>query len=111
MGLFERVANLPQQIDGPRRRQSTVLVHQVVQRQAPEQLHHVVKGAVAGAAVVVNIDRVGVRQLGRRADLALEAGQRHRIGVVSGPNPLERAGPLEQRVFGQIDLAHSAAAD
>jgi len=52
-----------------------------------------------------------MRKFGRRADLALEASERDRVRVVPRANPLQRAGPLQERVFGQVDLAHAAAAD
>ena len=43
--------------------------------------HHVIERAVVGAAVVVDLDGVPVREPGRRPDLALEAGQDPRLAA------------------------------
>src|SRR5271169_911858 len=111
MCLFECLANLPQQVDGSRGGQWAVLCDELFEREPPQELHDVVKGAVAGSAVIVNVDGVRVRKLGRGADLAFETSECNRVGVLAGANSFESAGPLEQGVFREVDLAHSSAAN
>ena len=57
-------------------------------------------------AVVVDLDRVGVRQPGGRLHLALEPGQGDRVGPGLGLDQLRGAGALQQLVLGEVDLAH-----
>ena len=51
-----------------------------------------------------------MRQLRRRTDLAFEAREHLRIARLLGADHLHGAGTLHHLVFGQIDLAHAAAA-
>ena len=74
-------ADLAEQVDDPPGRQRAGLAHQVGEAQALEVFHHVVERAVVGVAVVVDLDRVGVRQPGGRLHLALEPGQGDRVGT------------------------------
>ena len=73
--LAQRLADLPQQVDRPPGRQGAVALDQLGQAQARQVFHDVVVGPVLGAAVVVDLDGVRVRERGRQADLALEPRQ------------------------------------
>jgi len=88
-----------------------VLLDQVGQAQPVEQLHHVIELAGPGPPVVVDLDRVGVREPGRDADLALEPRQGPRVAGAVGGNQFEGAGALQELVLGQVDLAHPPRAE
>ena len=53
----------------------TVAIDELLEAQAGQVFHHVIECAVLGAAVVEDLDRVPVRQPGRRPHLELEPGQ------------------------------------
>ena len=110
MGLGQPRADLAEQVDDPPGRQRAGPAHQVGEAQALEVLHHVVERAVVGVAVVVDLDRVGVRQPGGRLHLALEPGQGDRVGPGLGLDQLQGAGALQELVLGEVDLAHAALA-
>ena len=111
VGYAQRLADLPQQIHEPPRRQRAVTPDQVLQAQARQVLHDVVVGAVIGAAVVVDLDDVRVGERGGHLDLALEPDLDPRVGHDLGPDQLDGAGALEEPVVGQVDLAHPAGTD
>ena len=81
-----------------------VASHQLSSVDAVEVLHRVVEGAVAGAAVVVDLDRVGVRELARELHLALEARDQL-VGGEVGLQHLDRRRPPEERVPREVDVA------
>ena len=109
--LAQRPADLPQQVDRPRRRQGAVALDQLRQAQARQVLHDVVVGPVLGPAVVVDLDGVRVGERGGDLDLALEPLEGVRVGHGARPDQLHGAGALQELVLGQVDLAHPAGAD
>ena len=76
---------------------------------ARQVLHDVVERAVLGVAVVEDLDGVRVRQRRHRPHLALEALSRF-FGSprLVRADQLDGAGPAQQAVLGQVDLAHAA---
>ena len=80
--LGQRVAHLPQQVDGPLGRQRAEPLDQRVQVEPVQQLHHVVERAVVGHAEVVELD--GVRRAQRRGGLGLALEARLQLGVSEG---------------------------
>ena len=110
VGLGQPRADLAEQVDHPPGRQRAGPAHQLGEAQALEVLHHVVERPVVGVAVVVDLDRVGVRQPGGRLHLALEPGQGDRVGPGLGLDQLQGAGALQELVLGEVDLAHPALA-
>ena len=111
VGFLQGTADLAQEMDGPSGRQGTVARDQLVQVLAGQVFHDVVKGAVVGMAVVVNLDGVPVRQRRHRLHLALEAMQVGRVAGLLRADQLDGAGAAQQQVFGQVDLAHAAGAE
>jgi hypothetical protein len=99
------------QVQGPPRRHWPVAPHELRQAHSRQELHHVIKRAVIGPAVVENVDAVPVRELRGGLHLALESGQHLGIARLLRANHLDGAGPFHQHVLGQIDIAHAAAAD
>ena len=81
------------------------------QVQARQVLHHIVVGSVFGPAIVVNLDGVGMGEGGGEANLALESLQGLGVGHLARPDQLDGARTLQKLVFGQVNLAHTAAAD
>ena len=108
---FERGAHLVHQVDRAGRRNRAVVFDDLADVVAGQEFHHVIKRAVGRAAVVVDVDRVPVRELGRGADFALEAGQHLRVAGLFGADQLHGAGPLHHLVLGQIHFAHAAGAE
>ena len=73
--LAKGVARLAEQVDDPSRRQRPVTIDQLLKAQAGQVFHHIIESAIRGAAIVVDLDGVGVRQPRRRLDLELEPSQ------------------------------------
>ena len=90
------------QVDRPMR-------HRVGQAAARDVLDDHVGGALK-VAEVVDVDDVGVAELGDRLGLVAEAGDRIDVGC-DRLHDLDRAGPLQLRVIGAIDDAHRPLAD
>ena len=95
MGLGQSGTDLAEEVNDPSGGQRAVLLHEVLQAHPRQVFHHIIKGPIVGVAVVVDLDRVGMRKPRGRLDLALESGQRDRVGSRFGLDQLERAGPLE----------------
>ncbi len=113
VGFGEGPAGLIDEVDHAGRRLRAVLLHQSVEIEAVEELHHVVEGPVVGPAEVVELDRV--RGSEARGDLSLgfEPGER---GVAVGAegvaaDQLDRGVTGEQPVLRYPDLAHAATAE
>ena len=111
VGFGQRVADLPHEVQQASRRERAVALDELAEVVAGQELHHVVKRAVGGAAVVVDVDRVPVRELGGGADFAFEAGEHAGVAGLLGADDLDGAGALHHLVLGEIDLAHAAAAE
>lgn len=73
--LINAAANLSQKVVCPTWRKRPKLGHKVGQRETFEEFHHVIKGCVLGLTVVVNLDRIGVRELCGGSDLAFKRGR------------------------------------
>lgn len=56
-------------------------------------------------------DRTDGLEIRSKGNLALEPLQGPRIGCIARPDQLDGAGTLQKPVFGQVNLAHTAAAD
>ena len=83
----------------------------MLQAQTGQVFHHIIKRAVIGAAVIVHLDGVPVRELGRRPDLEFEPGQDPGLLRQGWLDQLDGARALEELVLGKIDLAHAAGAE
>ena len=75
MRFAQRLAHLPQKVNGPRGRQGAVLLHQILQIHSRQVFHDVIKRAVLRVAVVEDLDRVPMGQSRGRAHFALKAHQ------------------------------------
>ena len=73
--LMKGVAGLPEQINHAAGGHRTEPLDQLGQAEAGKVLHDVIKRAIVVSSVVEDLDGIPVRELGRRADLALEAGE------------------------------------
>src|SRR5262245_45781229 len=111
VGLLERAADLPQEVDRPRRWQRPRLFDECLQVRSRQVLHDVVERPVFSVAVVVDLYRVRVRQRRGRLDLALEPAQVLGVAGALGTDDLEGTGPAQQDVLGEVDLAHAAFAE
>ncbi len=78
---------------------------------AREQLHHHVRDAVLGVAVIHDLDDVGVNEPAAVLDLAQEALAQRRILGELRVQELQRADALEQTRAGLVDRGHAALAD
>ena len=83
------------------------LRHERVERDAVDVLHGVVHEAVRRLAVVVDLDRVGMRELAHQAHLALEA-RRELVGGHVALQDLDRRRTLEERVMREMHRGHAA---
>ena len=110
VGLGQRRGGLGDQVDRARWRQRAALGHQLLQRDAVEQLHREVRQAVVGDAVVEDPDGVGVGERGGGRGLALEPRGGGGVGVVE-PQDLHRDVALERAVPRAPHLAHAADSD
>ncbi len=114
MRLRERVADLAQQVDRALRGQRPEPLHQRLQVEPVQQLHHVVEGAVFGDPEVVQLDGMGGPHERRCLGFALEPPQ----GLLSllvadgpehiGPHQLDRGRPRQHAVLGAPHLTHAA---
>ncbi len=111
VGLLQRVAGLPHEMDRPARRQRPVPRDQGLQVGPGQVLHRDVVDAVVAHAEVVHLDAVGDPHLAGGLGLALEAPERAGIGDAAGPEQLERDVAPEREVPRQPDLPHPAPAD
>ena len=110
MRLAQRRGHLTQDVDRPAGRHAARVLDQFGQRDAVEILHHVVRLALARAAEVVDLERVGMSQLAGELYFALEAVDE----LVGGDvllQDLDCSRSLEQRVPRQVDRRHAAFAD
>ena len=76
-----------------------------------QQLHHHVRAAILGLAVLVHANGRRVAQLRGDLELAPEAG--HELGVLQAlaPHQLDRDLAIDLRVVGLVDHTHAALAD
>ena len=72
VGFLQRIARLPQQVDGACGGHRSVTAHELGQVHARQKFHHVIERAVVRSAVVENVDAVPVREAGRGLNLALD---------------------------------------
>jgi len=114
VGLGQRLAHLPEDINDPRGGKGPVLLDQRLQVAPFEQFHDVVEGAVVGGAEVIYADGVGRLQRRGRLGFALETAeqcfgapiclrtQRLRTDQLDGRRSAEHPVP------GSPNLAHAA---
>ena len=76
VGLLQRLADLPQDVNHPLLRERALPPHQGLEVHPFQQLHHEVERTVLGLAEVVQLDGVGRAELGRGLRLAPESGDR-----------------------------------
>ncbi len=113
MGLGQRMTDLPQQMHGARRRDGPEPLHQHIEIQPFEKLHHIVERAVRGDPEVIEFN--GVIRVERRGGpgFALEAAQYGPANPLVGAEDL-RTDQLDGRRAGEHpvprhpDLAHTA---
>ena len=67
--LGQRIADLREDMDHPAFGQRPKTLHQVVQVQAAQIFHGIVKNAAGRVAVIINLNGVGMRELAGQADL------------------------------------------
>ena len=84
--------------------------HQLVEVQATQEFHDVIEDAFGRVAVIVNLDRVGMRELAAQDHFALESLDGQGVGAI-GQQQFDGGIATEQRVTGAIDDAHAALAD
>ena len=108
--LRQRVADLVQNMHHPPLRQRPVLRNQIVEVQAPQKFHGVIKDPVGGVTVIENLDGVGVRELAGKTNLALKA--RNGGGIRAfGQKQFYRRIPSQQRMPCAVHHAHAAGPD
>ena len=107
--LAQSPANLLQDVDHPARWLRSVTLHELLEGEAGEQLHRVIKSAVRGAPVVVDGDGVGVIQTRRELHFALEAPQLLLVDL--SRHQLHGGWPSQHGVARPVHLAHTARAD
>ncbi len=113
MGLGQRMTDLPQQMHGARRRHGPEPLHQHIEIQPFEKLHHIVERAVRGDPEVIEFN--GVIRVERRGGpgFALEAAQYGPANPLVGAedlrtDQLDGSGPGEHPVPRHPHLAHAA---
>ena len=113
--LGKRGARLHQDVHRPVRRNRPELLHQGLQVQSIQQLHHEIERAVFRDAEIVQLHRVRRPQIRRCLGLAAKALDRelrpravHRPDHFR-PDELDRRGAGKHAVGGRVDLAHAAA--
>ena len=70
------MTDLPQEVDGPFRRHRSVPLHQCLEVEAVQQLHHVVEAAIVGDAKVEELHGMRRRETGGELRLVLESAYR-----------------------------------
>jgi hypothetical protein len=110
VGGVERVGDLLADADHVGDGQATLLVDQVAEGRALDQLHHDVRDAVVVARVVGG-DDVGVRETGGGDRLVAEAGPGALVGGEVGPQDLDRHPAREDGVVGHPHGRHAPARD
>ena len=108
--LMQRITRLSEQVNHACRGHRPESLDDLGQAKAGKILHDVIERAVDVASKIEDLDGIPVRELGRRANLALEAGEDAMVADQVVADQLDRTGAFEQLMFGQIDLAHAAAA-
>ena len=106
MSLRQRSADLTHEVDHTARRQRPALTHQIGEAEARQIFHHEIKCAVRRTAVIINLDRIRMRQHGGRPHLTLETSQCDRVVFQIGADQLESAGPFQKLMFGEINCSH-----
>src|SRR5262249_44491617 len=110
MSLYQRRADLLQDVDDPPGRLGPARFHERLQVQPGEVLHGVVKNAIRGPAVVVNGNGIGMGQEACEQNLLLES----RDALVSDllrPQELYGGGTAEHRVARPVNLTHTPFTD
>ncbi len=93
------------------RRQGAVPLDQLREAQALEVFHDIIVHSIFGPAVVVDLDRVGVRKGRSQPDLSLEPLKSLRAGFDARPDQLHGAGALQKLVLSQVDFPHPPSAE
>ena len=106
----ERVGDLLADADHVGHGEATLLVDEVAQGGAVDQLHHDVRDAVVVAGVVGG-DDVGMREPGRGDGLVAEADAGAVVGREVGAEDLDRHPAREHRVVGDPHGGHAAAGE
>ena len=91
VGFLQRIADLAKDVDHARRGERPIPAHQRVEIDPFQQLHHQVVPAVLRHPEVVELDRVGRLEIGRRLRFAPEA--RGRQLCLRAVSPRERVRP------------------
>jgi hypothetical protein len=105
---------LPDEVNRAHGRKRSLVLREVGEVLAVQELHHVVAETIVGHAVVEDADRVRVREISRRAHLALEARERPRRllrRAFVAHEDLHRDVALQAVVVRDPHLAHAAGAD
>jgi hypothetical protein len=106
----QRRADLLQDVDDAMRGLRAVVVDELFERDALEELHGVIEDAVGGAAEVVDGDRVGVRERRGELNLALEAPDLALVTAAAGEQ-LDGSGAAQEGVARAVHGAHATFAD
>ena len=95
--------------DGLAQRNALVAEQAATKALAVDKLHDEVVGALL-AALVEDVDDVGMGELGERRGLSVEALDEVGLPREPGQEHLERHGPIERELGGLVDHGHPAAA-
>jgi hypothetical protein len=85
--------------------------HHRAQRVALEVLHRDEQRAAGVLAEVVDVDGVGMAELGGQLGLGVEAPDQPGVGRQLGPQHLDRDLALERDLLAAVDRAHAALAE
>jgi hypothetical protein len=108
--LGQRAADLLEDVLDDTRRLRARAIDQLLQIDAVEILHCIIEDAVRAATIVVDRDRVRVRERARQAHFALETGSVLRSRFTQGQE-LQRSAAAQESVPRFEHHAHSALAD
>ncbi len=109
VGMFQTGRGLGDVVGGRVETQGTDAVHQVLQVVTLDVLHHQIMDSPL-VSQIVGPDDVRMVERGDGLPLEMEAGQIGRIGHAIFRQHFNGHQSLHEHVFGQIDVAHAAAA-
>ena len=86
-------------------------IHQLLQVHARQQFHGEKEDVVLRLTVIIDLDRVWMRQPCRRPHFLTKPAQGRIIGAMFRPNQFHGASSFQQQMLGLEDLSHPARAD
>ncbi len=110
VGLRERAADLKQDRNHTCRWLASKVLDQILNRDAVNVLHHIKKGVVGRATVVIDRDRVGMPQPSGQSHFPFESSQRVFVDVLTFEH-FDGDFSFEHIVRAAVDRSHPAATD